>query len=61
LLSSISPRARAVIDRLAKLDLPNPVIDRAAAERALRRYLAAGGLPIKPVHWAEEWDPIAEA
>ncbi len=45
------PRAEAIAERLAAVDLEHPVLDKPAAERALHRYLTVLGRPIHPIRW----------
>src|SRR5437867_2257886 len=50
----IGPEARSIIQRLAAIDHVNPVVDRAAVEKALSSHLAMLGLGPMPVRWVED-------
>ena len=52
--SKISPRARALIDRLARMDQTQPRLDKVAIERAIAAHFKALGLRQRPIVWVED-------
>ena len=50
----ISPDAQRIVDRLAAVDVANPVIDRQRAENALREHFERLGLEPLPVRWCTD-------
>jgi hypothetical protein len=62
-VSKIDAAPQSILDRLARIDVRNPRLDRAAVERALRLHLRLAGEQLRPMRWTDsgrlewaEWD-----
>jgi hypothetical protein len=52
--TKIRPDARGLLDRIGCIDVASPQLVRATIESAMARYLAALGLPPRPVTWTDD-------